>query len=477
MELRSRSRALKVTLSKNPTIDGDDTQPVDESLDDLEQPKPYAKLVGVRNGISNIELYDENFVCGRGGPDSPVNYSFSALVKDRGLYNYISKIQFSLTRDFNENVTRITDLSRNGTLINHEELEKNVPRELHNGDLISIGIPRLIVFVYEDMTDCELPEELTRKYNVTSHALGKGGYGKVLLGYRKRDKMNVAVKLVNTQFSIRCSRAVAKSRDIKNEVDVMKKLNHPNVVKIYDWITIRKCSYMVIEYVGGGEFFSKVVDPRYNRLGVGEVLGKYYAFQLIDAITYLHSLGVCHRDIKPENILCTSKQERCLLKLTDFGMAKNNTSRMKTKCGTPSYNAPEIVENEGNEYTPKVDVWSLGCVLFITFSGYPPFSEEYDDMSMNDQVLKGRLIFHSQWRRITVETQDIIKRMLTVDPHKRPTAQQLLDDKWMQCAESRRARHDVLVVTENERNNNGGSNRTMKVRENEEIAVKRRRIK
>nr|BAB15803.1 CeCHK2 [Caenorhabditis elegans] len=422
--------------------------PVDEDLvvgeSQCAASKPFAKLVGVRRGISSIDLADDHFVCGRGSDDAPTNFNFSQVAKDVGLYRFISKIQFSIDRDTETRRIYLHDHSRNGTLVNQEMIGKGLSRELMNGDLISIGIPALIIFVYESADADHHPEELTKKYHVTSHSLGKGGFGKVLLGYKKSDRSVVAIKQLNTQFSTRCSRAIAKTRDIRNEVEVMKKLSHPNIVAIYDWITVAKYSYMVIEYVGGGEFFSKVVDSKYNRMGLGESLGKYFAFQLIDAILYLHSVGICHRDIKPENILCSDKAERCILKLTDFGMAKNSVNRMKTRCGTPSYNAPEIVANEGVEYTPKVDIWSLGCVLFITFSGYPPFSEEYTDMTMDEQVLTGRLIFHAQWRRITVETQNMIKWMLTVEPSNRPSAVELMSTQWMKCADCRTAKQDIL---------------------------------
>ncbi|CCG58554.1 Protein CBG24469 [Caenorhabditis briggsae] len=149
-------------------------------------------------------------------------------------------------------------------------------------------------------------------------------------------------------------------------------------------------------------------------------------------------------------------------------MAKCSVMKMKTRCGTPSYNAPEIVANESIEYSPKVDIWSLGCVLFITFSGYPPFSEEYTDMSMEDQVMKGRLLFHSQWRRITIETQNMIKWMLTVEPAKRPSAVELMSTDWMKCADCRSARQDIdqnqrnqkvpvqAVAAQKDTNNNDG---------------------
>uniref|UniRef100_A0A1I7T2U3 Protein kinase domain-containing protein n=1 Tax=Caenorhabditis tropicalis TaxID=1561998 RepID=A0A1I7T2U3_9PELO len=432
-----------VTLHREDTALVDDQVTVGDSQ--CTGAKPYARLVGIRRGVATIDIFDDVFVCGRGSDETPVNYNFSALTHDVGLYRFISKVQFAINRATDTRRIYLNDHSRNGTLVNQEMIGKGQTRELMNGDLISIGIPALIIFVFETTDDSQYPEELTKKYHVTSHSLGKGGFGKVLLGYKRSDRSVVAIKVLNTQFSTRCSRAIAKIRDIKNEVEVMKKLDHPNIVGIYDWITVSKYSYMVIEYVGGGEFFSKVVDSKYNRMGLGESLGKYFAYQLIDAVMYLHSVGICHRDIKPENILCSDKSERCILKLTDFGMAKTTTAaKMKTRCGTPSYNAPEIVANEGIEYTPKVDIWSLGCVLFITFAGYPPFSEEYTDMTMEKQVMTGRLLFHSQWRHITHETQKMIKWMLTVEPSKRPTAVELMSTEWMKCADCRTAKQDIL---------------------------------
>ncbi|ULT92356.1 hypothetical protein L3Y34_009852 [Caenorhabditis briggsae] len=463
---RRRSQIEKPVVNRDDTIEVDEDAAVGDSQ--VAVTKAYARLAGIRRGIATIDLADDNFVCGRGSDESPVNYNFSSASHDVGLYRFISKIQFAISRDSETRRIHLHDHSRNGTLVNQEMIGKGQSKELNNGDLISIGIPALIIFVFETTDEGQYPEELTKKYHVTSHSLGKGGFGKVLLGYKRSDRSVVAIKMLNTQFSTRCSRAIAKTRDIKNEVEVMKKLSHPNIVGIYDWISVAKYSYMVIEYVGGGEFFTKVVDPKYNRMGLGESLGKYFAFQLIDAVMYLHSVGICHRDIKPENILCSDKTERCVLKLTDFGMAKCSVMKMKTRCGTPSYNAPEIVANESIEYSPKVDIWSLGCVLFITFSGYPPFSEEYTDMSMEDQVMKGRLLFHSQWRRITIETQNMIKWMLTVEPAKRPSAVELMSTDWMKCADCRSARQDIdqnqrnqkvpvqAVAAQKDTNNNDG---------------------
>uniref|UniRef100_A0A8R1E1M0 FHA domain-containing protein n=1 Tax=Caenorhabditis japonica TaxID=281687 RepID=A0A8R1E1M0_CAEJA len=178
-------------------VNRDDTQPVDESVFTDSQStnftKPFGRLVGIRRGISNIDLVEGQFVCGRGSDDAPINYTFSTMCNDNGLYRFISKIQFSIVRDFESKKSVLHDHSRNGTLVNQDMVGKGNFKELQNGDLISIGIPSLIVFVYEDVDDRQYPDDLTRKYHVTSHSLGKGGFGNVLLGYKKSDRSVVRI--------------------------------------------------------------------------------------------------------------------------------------------------------------------------------------------------------------------------------------------------------------------------------------------
>ncbi|VDK82488.1 unnamed protein product, partial [Cylicostephanus goldi] len=176
----------------------------------------------------------------------------------------------------------------------------------------------------------------------------------------------------------------------------------------------------------------------------------YYTF--IRVVRYLHERGITHRDIKPENILCMTKDDYTIVKLADFGLAKDaDASTMKTYCGTPNYMAPEMIENEKVPYNPRVDMWSLGVVLFTGISGYPPFSDDYQDMDLKSQIKKalqihhheksavnlclGRLIFHNQWKYVTLETQHVIKMMLRVDPILRVSASDALKKSWLQNSE------------------------------------------
>ncbi|PIO66602.1 hypothetical protein TELCIR_11682 [Teladorsagia circumcincta] len=164
-----------------------------------------------------------------------------------------------------------------------------------------------------------------------------------------------------------------------------------------DWIETENTAYIVMELVAGGELFDRIVDEKWNGM-------------------YLHDRGITHRDIKPENILCMTKEDYTLVKLADFGLAKgNDASTLKTYCGTPAYMAPEMIDNDRLPYNPKVDMWSLGVVLFTGICGYPPFSDDYADMDLKSQIKTGRLVFQNQWKYVTLETQFVIKSMLRVD--------------------------------------------------------------
>ncbi|XP_032242290.1 serine/threonine-protein kinase Chk2 isoform X2 [Nematostella vectensis] len=154
---------------------------------------------------------------------------------------------------------------------------------------------------------------------------------------------------------------------------------------------------------------------------------------------YLHSKGITHRDLKPENILLCSDKNETLLKITDFGVSKmvGEQSLMKTLCGTPSYLAPEVLRSAGlGGYSKAVDCWSLGCMLYICLGGYAPFSDEVEPYDVNKLILAGKYTFPKQhWKCVSDEAIDLIKKLLTVDPSKRLTIQQVLEHPWIKDEE------------------------------------------
>ncbi|XGW22847.1 hypothetical protein V3C99_005236 [Haemonchus contortus] len=417
-----------------------DTQPLDRdtsvpsssasSSSTLIRPS-YAKLESLMDLVPSIELKETRFTCGRGTSEQ-VNFDFARLRDSNPwFYNVISKLHFLLERV--EGRTVLTDLSSNGTFVNKKLVGKFHTYTLDSGDIISCARADLLVFLYEENSSKTYPAELTKKYVMTNNSLGKGGYGVVLLArLRKNCQEQVAVKVLDTtQLSRRFSRKSSKPKDVEKEVAIMLKIKHPNCVEFMDWIETDNVAYIVMELVGGGELFDRIVDEKWNGMGFGEELCKFYAWQLLNAVEYLHERGITHRDIKPENILCMTKEDYTLVKLADFGLAKGNeASTLKTYCGTPAYMAPEMIDNDRLPYNPKVDMWSLGVVLFTGICGYPPFSDDYVDMDLKSQIKTGRLVFHNQWKNVTLETQFVIKSMLKIDPTMRLSASEALKKSW-----------------------------------------------
>uniref|UniRef100_A0A0M3HGA7 Protein kinase domain-containing protein n=1 Tax=Ascaris lumbricoides TaxID=6252 RepID=A0A0M3HGA7_ASCLU len=147
-------------------------------------------------------------------------------------------------------------------------------------------------------------------------------------------------------------------------------------------------AYMVMEYLEGGELFSRIIDEKNMGKGLGERMTKFYAWQMLSALKFLHEHNIVHRDIKPENVLLLKKDDCTLLKLSDFGLSKAGENTLETFCGTQCYMAPELLAAEPR-YKCEVDMWALGAVLFTCICGYPPFSNDYSDMPLREQILKG----------------------------------------------------------------------------------------
>lgn len=190
-------------------------------------------------------------------------------------------------------------------------------------------------------------------------------------------------------------------------------------------------TYLMLELVEGGELFDLIVDQK----RFTEPQGKLHAYQIISAIDYLHTNNITHRDLKPENILVVRKDPDTLIKITDFGLSKfvDETSMLKTFCGTPNYLAPEIVGSKGEgAYTKAVDLWAAGVIVFICLGGYPPFSRDYKDISLEKQILTGRKSFPAKfWKDISRNAVDFIDKLLQVIPENRMTADQALRHKWL----------------------------------------------
>lgn len=218
---------------------------------------------------------------------------------------------------------------------------------------------------------------------------------------------------------------------LKDEVDIMYRINHPNCVAMYEMFDNDQQLHLILEELSGGELFDHVVNKGYfNEQEASDVIK-----QITSAIGYLHQQGVVHRDLKPENVLYASGADDAEIKVTDFGLAKylDENSRdefnMKTACGTPGYVAPEVLS--GKAYGKEVDLWSTGVILYILLCGFPPFYSE-NQVLLFKQIKTADYQFASPyWDDISKEAKDVVSGLLVVDPTKRLTSEELMEMPWI----------------------------------------------
>lgn len=212
---------------------------------------------------------------------------------------------------------------------------------------------------------------------------------------------------------------------LKNEIDILLCVNHPYVIRCYDFFETAEELYIVMELVTGGELFDRICQ----RDSYSEAEAKIVLFQLCQAVLYLHKKGIVHRDLKPENILLSGESDSGPIKVSDFGLSKIYSEKMlSTACGSPGYVAPEVLMADG--YTPAVDMWSVGVICYIMLCGYPPFYAE-NRTNLFEIILRGSYHFHSPyWDDISASAKDFIAQCLVVEPKGRLTAAESLKHRW-----------------------------------------------
>ncbi|GBG25659.1 Protein kinase, putative [Hondaea fermentalgiana] len=224
-----------------------------------------------------------------------------------------------------------------------------------------------------------------------------------------------------------------KERELlRTEIAVLKLVNHPNIIQLYDTFESLNHIYLVLEFVRGGELFDRIVGRA--RLKEHEVYPILY--QLAEAVRYLHMLGVAHRDIKPENILCSGSKDdpitSATLKICDFGLSKliSPLGVMKLACGTLSYVAPEVLTAQG--YGKAADIWNIGVIIYLVRRGRLPFDgESKDDIIYNTIHTELDFAHDPVFSKCSADHVDLIKGLLRKNPDHRLTAEQVLQHPWM----------------------------------------------
>lgn len=261
--------------------------------------------------------------------------------------------------------------------------------------------------------------------------LGTGQFASVHLCIHKETGKQWAIKIIDKKKAA-LSSSTARQGALLDEVEILRRLDHPGCIKINETFENDETLYLILELVSGGELFDRIVDAK----KFDEARAKACFRQMLEAIKYLHGQGIVHRDLKPENILLASAVGETI-KLSDFGLSRimGSTSNMKTMCGTPQYVAPEVLTDGGESkkgYGAACDLWSLGVILFILLAGYPPFYEENRKLPLYDQITSAFFEFpDNSWQNISFEAKDLIVALLNLTPSKRPTAEEALQHPWM----------------------------------------------
>ena len=255
--------------------------------------------------------------------------------------------------------------------------------------------------------------------------LGEGSFGKVFKVIHKVSKVERAMKIIIK------SKTFMNDEDEKaliNEINVLKSLDHPNILKVFECFNTKRKFYIITELCTGGELFDKIQSIN----NFNEKVCAHIMKQLLSAVYFCHSNNIIHRDLKPENILLESKdefkKEYFTIKVIDFGTSEiKKNAMLDKKIGTPFYIAPEVLNNSYNE---KCDIWSCGVILYILICGYPPFNGD-DEEQIYSMVKKGKYITEGTiWDEASQDLKDLLKNLLCKEINKRYSAQQALNHVW-----------------------------------------------
>ena len=271
-------------------------------------------------------------------------------------------------------------------------------------------------FVKEGMGD------LYSNYELCNY-IGKGGFGRVYKVHHKLSNQYRAMKIIQCK-----SISDNHSSTINKEINILKNLDHPNIIKVYEFYQSEKYVYIINELCTGGELFDKIVDVKFFSENVASNIMR----QLLSAVAYCHENGVIHRDLKPENILIENSEEKDKeffhIKVIDFGTCEIlKKKKLTEQIGTSFYIAPEVIKNSYNE---KCDLWSCGVILYILLCGSPPFYGK-NEKEIFKKIIEGNFTFrHKIWNKISTEAKNLVLKLLQVNPDKRLSAKEALEDIW-----------------------------------------------
>ena len=253
--------------------------------------------------------------------------------------------------------------------------------------------------------------------------LGEGSFAAVYRVQNKYTDVVCAMKIINKSYN--CS--PEDEKEIINEINILRSMDHPNVLKIFEFYSNKQSYSIVTELCPGGELFQQIIDKG----PFNEQYSAYIMYQLFSAVNYCHKMNIIHRDLKPENILIVSKDSNGYpyIKVCDFGTSKivEKGAVQRKLVGSSYYIAPEVLKKHYNE---KCDVWSCGVIMYILLSARPPFGGQ-DDNDIMERVATGVYDLESApFDKLSSSALDLIRKLLTMDVKSRISAEEALNHPW-----------------------------------------------
>ncbi|RLV93846.1 Serine/threonine-protein kinase RAD53 [Spathaspora sp. JA1] len=365
----------------------------------------------------------------------------------------VSSRHFRMWMEMNKSSLWITDISTNGTYLNGVRLVKSQKFMLNQGDEISVGVGKandVIKFIVL-FSDKFNPTTSTGSNNVIeedqsgihqdfiikNETIGQGAFATVKKAVERNTGEAYAVKIINRRKALNTGGGDAMT-GVERELSILGKLDHPNIVKMKSFYEDMDNYYIVMELVPGGDLMDFVAANG----AIGEDATQVITKQILEGIAYVHKKGISHRDLKPDNILI-KQDDPILVKITDFGLAKfsDNTTFMKTFCGTLAYVAPEVITGKygssqaatspKDNYSCLVDIWSLGCLVYVLLTSHLPFNGK-TQANMFTKIKRGE--FHEaplNSYEVSQQGRDFLECCLQVIPRLRITAEEALKHKWL----------------------------------------------
>ena len=304
-----------------------------------------------------------------------------------------------------------------------ENLETNAMKEQSEDKDKQLVTLESKVFVAKGNND---PNKLYIKKKI----LGRGSFGVVYLVKQRYLSRYFAMKVIKKSSA----KAKEEEENLMNEVDILRKLDHPNIVKITDFYSLKTEYNIITEYCQEGELFDEIKAQS----PFSEAMAAWYLRQILSAVCYCHGMNIIHRDLKPENILIVKRQKNGYhpIKIIDFGTAKvfQKEKAEHLLIGSAYYIAPEVLSRN---YTELCDLWSCGVIMYILLTGRPPFNGSSEEEIMK-KIKEGNYDLKKYpWGIISEEAKDLLKGLLQVNAKKRFSAKQALEHKWFQIEKTK----------------------------------------